>query len=157
MCTTANQFPSSPGTYVLMVSLPDGQSIQVGRLARIHFISGTYAYVGSARGPGGLSARLGRHLRGIKKKHWHIDYLLPHVRVESVWMRSGRQSLEHQWAATLERQTGTVGSVKGFGCSDCTCYSHLFHFNSMPSARIMGTMLDGAFCWTSGDQCVGVT
>jgi len=37
---------------------------------------GVYFYIGSARGPGGVLARLARHLVGEKRVWWHIDRLL---------------------------------------------------------------------------------
>ncbi len=38
---------------------------------------GFYIYVGSACGPGGLRARISRHLCGKRKRlHWHIDRIL---------------------------------------------------------------------------------
>ena len=40
------------------------QPISIGRLGQQHFPIGDYFYVGSARGAGGLRARVGRHLRG---------------------------------------------------------------------------------------------
>jgi hypothetical protein len=50
--------------------------IRVGRLGKLGFDTGIYAYVGSALGPGGVAARLSRHIAGARKDRWHIDYLL---------------------------------------------------------------------------------
>jgi len=36
---------------------------------------GWYVYVGSALGPGGLAAKVGRHLGGRKMCRWHTAYL----------------------------------------------------------------------------------
>ena len=49
----------------------------MGALGRIELQAGTWLYVGSARGPGGLAARVGRHWRDGVPKHWHMDYLKP--------------------------------------------------------------------------------
>ena len=62
------------GVYVLVVSIDEPASLKVGRLGRLSFKKGLYAYVGS--GQVGLRARVARHLRRNKKRFWHIDYLL---------------------------------------------------------------------------------
>jgi len=61
---------------VLILRLPCPATVNVGRLGRVRFPAGWYAYVGSAYGPGGLAARISRHLRPSKPSHWHLDYLL---------------------------------------------------------------------------------
>jgi Uri superfamily endonuclease len=43
------------------------------------FNAGYYFYFGSAKGSGGLQARLLRHISMEKKKFWHIDYLRPYM------------------------------------------------------------------------------
>ena len=67
--------PQKPGSYLLWLHLRQPQDLTVGRLGRFSFPSGDYIYLGSALGPGGLRARLGRHLQGSGKPHWHIDHL----------------------------------------------------------------------------------
>ena len=67
--------PRLAGTYVLMLGLPRLATIGVGRLGHFQFPVGWYAYAGSAHGPGGLAARISRHLRVPKPLHWHVDYL----------------------------------------------------------------------------------
>ena len=67
--------PDQPGTYVLILRVFRPASVRVGRLGRFHFPAGWYAYVGSARGPGGLAARISRHLRSPKPSRWHVDHL----------------------------------------------------------------------------------
>ena len=61
------------GSYVLIIKLPQEQTITIGSLREVHFPRGYYAYVGS--GMGGVEPRVSRHLRRNKKPHWHIDYL----------------------------------------------------------------------------------
>jgi len=65
--------PSGAGTYALVVALDRSQHITIGRRGGFHFPAGFYIYIGSALGPGGLSARIGRHLLAEKRLHWHID------------------------------------------------------------------------------------
>ncbi|HDI11006.1 MAG TPA: DUF123 domain-containing protein, partial [Candidatus Acetothermia bacterium] len=49
------------GVYVLVVAVERPVKIRVGSLGIVGFAAGTYAYVGSARGPGGIEARVRRH------------------------------------------------------------------------------------------------
>ncbi|UZE92836.1 MAG: GIY-YIG nuclease family protein [Methanosarcinales archaeon] len=97
-------------------------NIQVGRLGRIKFHAGFYAYVGSALN--GLEARIARHLREEKKLYWHIDYLLVHGRVRDVFYVEGNEKKECDIARNLAAR---FNSIKGFGSSDCDCESHLFY------------------------------
>lgn len=115
-----------PGTYILLVRLDAPLRLVVGRLGRVDFPGGLYAYVGSAHGPGGLRARIGRHLRRDKPVHWHIDALTAHAPVVAVWRRASPERLECAWARTLAALPGVTVPVLGFGSSDCRCSSHLF-------------------------------
>ena len=67
--------PSLPGTYALVLSASACQKFAVGRLGTLTVEPGFYLYVGSAFGPGGLAARVGRHCRREKTCRWHVDYL----------------------------------------------------------------------------------
>jgi Uri superfamily endonuclease len=115
---------SEGGTYILLVELPSPISIEVGRLGAISFDAGVYAYVGSALGPGGLAARLGRYAAGPTGKHWHIDYLLEHAEVRGALVNTNGARLECSWSAWVEARTQTA--TAGFGSSDCHCTSHLY-------------------------------
>jgi Uri superfamily endonuclease len=88
---------------------------------------GAYIYVGSAFGPGGLRARVSRHLRRNKKIHWHIDYLRQELPVLAVWYAEGDTTLEHTWAKAIGACNLASMPVPGFGASDCRCASHLFY------------------------------
>ena len=122
--TVTSPYPASGGTYILLVELASPVSIAVGKLGAIRFEKGVYAYVGSALGPGGLTARLGRYGRGPRRKHWHIDYLLEHGKILGTVTRRGSDRRECCWAEWIGPQT--LDSVPGFGSSDCRCGSHLF-------------------------------
>lgn len=122
-----------PGTYALILSLPHSVAdICVGRLGRFRFPAGWYVYVGSARGPGGLAARLARHLRLPKPLHWHIDYLRARTSPVEIWYAIGTQKLECVWARALLSLSGTSVPVPRFGASDCRCSTHLIHFAMPP-------------------------
>jgi Uri superfamily endonuclease len=116
-------FPSTPGTYVLIVRVVQPLTLAVGRLGTVTLPGGHYAYVGSAHGPGGLRARLNRHLRADKPLHWHIDYLTAAAPVITIWWRAASERLECAWAQALIAR-GSV-PVPRFGSSDCTCPAHL--------------------------------
>ena len=121
-----------PGVYALLLALDSEQVISVGRRGSFQFPAGFYMYVGSAEGPGGLAARLGRHCRQEKRLHWHIDYLLPLVRVEEIWALVTPEPAECVWAAAARRLPGASIPARGFGSSDCRCEAHLVHLSHRP-------------------------
>jgi len=112
------------GSYILVIELKKERTIQVGKLGKIHFKKGIYAYVGSALN--GLETRINRHIRKTKKKHWHIDYLLDFAEVVDVYCKENETKEECKIAKKLEED---FVSIPGFGCSDCRCKSHLFFKN----------------------------
>ena len=113
------------GSYVLVIEVKDDGEIKVGKLGVIRFNRGYYAYVGSAMN--GIDARVGRHMRQDKKKHWHIDYLLERGTVIRAWYVEGGRD-ECRIARSMEDK---FDSVAGFGSSDCGCRSHLFYSGNM--------------------------
>jgi len=123
-----------PGTYLLLLRLEEDREIIIGRLGNLLFPRGYYLYIGSARGPGGLQARLGRHCRRGKHPRWHIDYLRGHVNLIEIWAVESEERLECLWAQQLA-QLPPARPIPHFGSSDCRCPSHLFHFQEKPSPR----------------------
>ena len=134
--------PGLPGTYVLVLVVEDEQQVRVGRLGEFRIPPGWLAYVGSARGPGGLSARLARHLRHPKSPVWHIDFLRAVARPVAIWWATGMDRRECLWATALAGMPGASRPIPGFGSSDCRCPAHLFHFPELPEresfARLAG-------------------
>lgn len=134
--------PDLPGTYVLILNLPRPVTLHIGKLGRFQFPAGRYAYVGSACGPGGLAARLRRHLRTSKTLHWHVDYLRAHARPIQVWYAVGSRERECVWAQALAGLPGASIPAPRFGASDCCCPAHLVHFAAPPDraafARAVG-------------------
>ena len=118
--------PPHPGTYAIIMKLANFAEITVGKLGTFNFQSGYYTYIGSAFGPGGLKARVGRHLKSSKKLKWHIDYLREYMDVVDVKFTVSTDKKECLWAANLA-ENGGVNPVKGLGSSDCKCVSHLFY------------------------------
>jgi Uri superfamily endonuclease len=126
--------PNQPGTYVLILKLLDVATVDIGRLGRFQFPDGWYAYAGSARGPGGLAARISRHLRFPKPLHWHVDYLRAVAQPVQVWYATETRKRECIWAQALTSLPGASIPVSRFGASDCDCVAHLIHFATPPDA-----------------------
>lgn len=117
--------PAAPGAYVLLAHLATPARLTVGRLGERFFAEGYYLYVGSALG--GLRARLARHLRAVKRLHWHVDYLLRCARVCEVWWLASEERNECAWAGALAEWPGVQPFEAPFGASDCRCATHLFY------------------------------
>ncbi|MDR2246133.1 MAG: DNA/RNA nuclease SfsA [Treponema sp.] len=117
------------GNYLLVIRMPEDRTISAGSLGGVALRAGWYVYAGSARK--NLKQRLNRHLRKVRKqKHWHLDYVTPYAeRMRPLPILSYR-NLECALAADMERLKGRP--VPGFGCSDCHCGSHFFHFEEDP-------------------------
>lgn len=110
------------GIYLLIIELKDTLKKNIGAKGEMNFQVGRYIYVGSAQN--GVKKRVRRHISDKKKKHWHIDYLLEEAAVREVMVYEERKKEECRTASLLEEE---FGRVKGFGCSDCRCDSHLFY------------------------------
>lgn len=139
----AGVFPRAPGTYVLLLTLPEETRLTVGRLGAFGFPAGTYAYAGSARGPGGLAGRLRHHLSPVARPHWHIDALRPAAAVSAVWWCADEVIREHDWAAALRALPGAGLAVPRFGASDCRCPGHLLHFAMPPDSAVFAARAGG--------------
>jgi len=126
------------GVYVLIMRLDRDKNIIIGKLGSIHFKKGYYAYTGSALGTGGIK-RVKRHFDVAtgenRTRKWHIDYLMPHSEVLCAVFLSTSEALECTVAESLEFE-----GVPGFGCSDCTCGSHLFFSQEDFRNQIISTM-----------------
>ena len=114
------------GIYFLILKLNNNIDLAIGKLGTFHFNSGYYYYIGSALGTGGFK-RVTRHFNVASGKNntrkWHIDHLLPHSEVICAVLLPTGEALECKAAQTL---IGFSELIPGFGCSDCTCKSHLF-------------------------------
>lgn len=133
---------SDPGTYALILRSPTNAAAQVGRWGRLELKQGYYIYVGSAFGPGGVRARVSRHVRRHKPRRWHLDYVREFLRPMSVWYTHDPRRLEHSWARLFSNMTG-LSSIQGFGCSDCNCHSHLFYTRQEPDLHRFSNATDG--------------
>jgi Uri superfamily endonuclease len=138
--------PKQAGTYALTLRLSRPRTISIGRLGAFSFPAGWYAYAGSARGPGGLAARVGRHLQASKTRHWHIDYLRTHAKPVVIWYTTCTQSRECRWARALSQLPGASMPAPGFGASDCRCPAHLVLLPARPDRLVFAQLLDGPVC-----------
>lgn len=111
------------GTYVLVIDLGEPRTVRAGALGEHLFQAGTYAYAGSAMG--GLDQRVSRHLAHEKKVRWHIDHLTTVCDSSRAYESYPDFVPECTLARTIE-ECGGIPEMKGFGCSDCRCYTHLF-------------------------------
>ena len=136
------------GIYCLVFRNP-GCTIRTGALGAITFRAGWHIYVGSALGSGGLQ-RLERHISLVhlhdKQPKWHVDYLLISPCFSLVY------AVYAVTAACLEcqlvRELNKAGIAK-FGCSDCSCTSHLLYRQDDPKQEILS-----AFCGLQLDPVI---
>ncbi len=130
--------PAAPGSYALHLFLPAQVRLSVGRLGMIDFPTGSYFYLGSAHGPGGLRARLKHHSQITQHPHWHIDWLRPHARLVGGWFALDSHvsllSLECAWSQALVQMPDAWLPAAHFGSSDCRsgCGSHMVAFTHPP-------------------------
>jgi Uri superfamily endonuclease len=130
---------SLKGSYCLIISVLRGIDLRVGALGIIAFPPGTYIYVGSALNS--LEARINRHVRTSTgsnvRLHWHVDYLLRRegTRLEEVWFKESEKRGECLIASEV---SGHGSPIKGFGCSDCACVSHLFRVDETAFLEALG-------------------
>ena len=116
------------GSYLLLLRLKDRVSIPVGSLGRCEFKKGFYVYVGSAMA--NLNQRMERHRHLRKRHHWHIDELRAVTEFRSALAIRSATRLECQIAEAFSKIAD--GSIRGFGCSDCKCGTHLFRMKTDP-------------------------
>jgi len=123
----SDKTPIMKGTYCLITHKKISSKVKIGVLGEIPFKKGYYVYVGSAMNS--LKPRIKRHLSKKKKIHWHIDYFLTNknVAIEEIIFNIGEKKIECKIAKLI---SNSGEEILNFGCSDCTCNSHLIYFKS---------------------------
>ena len=106
----------APGAYLLTVDLGTPLALDIATLPRATLPAGRYAYCGSAHGPGGLRARIGRHLRRDKAPHWHVDRLTEAGRIVGIHTELGAS--ECDLFTRLQAAPGVTVPPAGFGSTD---------------------------------------
>lgn len=145
-----DSIPRSKGVYLLVISIEQDIDVKTRRKF-FHIVKGTYIYVGSAQGPGGLRSRLLRYLKHPNRLFWHIDYLLSSksARLLTLCFTSTEEDLESQLASKLRE---SCNPVVGFGSSDKRMdVSHLFQCSN--DLNILLQKLSGVL---PGLNCVSI-
>ena len=118
---TADRIPASPGAYLLLVELREVTFVKLPSKPSLSLMPGRYIYAGSANGPGGLKARVSRHMRRAKRCHWHIDQLTETGNILGAWAFPGGVECD-----LVDTNSALPMPVAGFGSTDCKrCRSHL--------------------------------
>lgn len=120
----ARTLPARPGAYLMTICLEQRLDLDARGIGATTLAPGTYVYCGSARGPGGIRARIAHHLRAEKRAHWHIDRLTAAGRVTAV--AAAPEGSECALFAAVSGLRGASVPAPGFGSSDCrSCAAHL--------------------------------
>lgn len=121
LLTTVDSIPARTGAYILALSLDRAVEVALTGETPVRLTRGLYLYCGSAYGPGGLKARIGRHMRRGKTIRWHIDRLTEQGHVRGAWTFDGGNE-----CALVAALSHLPAPIAGFGSSDCSrCRSHL--------------------------------
>lgn len=119
-----DKMPNFKGAYVLALRLAETVSIGLPGSVAGQLTPGWYLYAGSARGTGGIRARVRRHFQHHKPLHWHIDWLT----VRSVEMAALAVADGDECDLVDKLLGGDCfdTALAGFGSTDCRrCMSHL--------------------------------
>jgi len=118
-CAAAEQIPPLPGAYLLLIEI--ASPLKITRPAQATLAAGRYLYAGSAYGPGGLRARISRHMRRTKRCRWHVDQITAVADVIGAWIL-----LDGNECDLVARNSQLPAALTGFGSSDCRrCRGHL--------------------------------
>lgn len=112
------------GAYIIALRLARAVTFEARAIGKHRFAPGDYLYAGSANGPGGLNARIARHLRRDKNLHWHIDQLTS--KASAMAAIAYADAKECDLVSQLTQLSTITIPAPGFGSTDCTrCQSHL--------------------------------
>lgn len=120
----AESLPGGPGAYGLIVRVARPLRPAIPALGGVLLPVGRYLYAGSANGPGGIRARVRRHLGAAKALRWHVDVLTDAFGVELVIVLPG--GAECSLVEAVRAWPEVTVPAPGFGSSDCRrCPAHL--------------------------------
>jgi Uri superfamily endonuclease len=138
---------SNKGVYCLIFKNKPSK-VTTGKLGDISFKEGYHVYVGSALGPGGLK-RVKRHISLSKNRdknpRWHIDYLHVSQYFELVATICAITDKKYECLVAQKLIQNNWNYIPDFGCSDCSCPSHLFYRKSNPIDEIKHLFLEFGF------------
>lgn len=111
--------------YQIFFELKKETEVYIPRFGNVLFKKGLYVYTGS--GGQNVIKRINRHLKRNKIKHWHIDFVLLHGRVQLIKIiRAKNRKTECQINIETQKIFGGIFPIHRFGSSDCwNCPSHL--------------------------------
>jgi histidyl-tRNA synthetase len=139
-CLKADEAPSLPGAYAMVIEVADAVAVTLGGRSPIVLPAGGYLYCGSAKGPGGLKARLSHHMRRGKSLRWHVDQLTEQGSVVGSWVFPGDDECE-----LVQMCSHLPMPIAGFGSSDCaTCRSHLLVWPNRMALPWLGAGIEAA-------------
>ncbi len=126
----ADEIPALGGAYLLLLRLQRSLRPDLKAFANLRLMPGWYVYCGSAYGPGGMRARLKRHLAPQKAPRWHVDHLSLAASTRIAVPVPGGS--ECTLFAALSSAPDFSIPAPGFGSSDCRrCASHLLLFRTV--------------------------
>lgn len=115
---------SLKGSYILEFHLTGCSSIKIGKLGEFELQKGWYYYIGSALN--GLRGRLSRHMLGIGKLYWHIDYLTRRHKPARIWYLTSESKIEQELSRIVSLRTSPA--IHRFGCGDSKdSRTHLYY------------------------------
>ncbi|WP_218042169.1 GIY-YIG nuclease family protein [Infirmifilum lucidum] len=120
------------GIYAMLIEIKFPLRFEF-RKREVVLAPGLYVYVGSAKGAGGIRARVARHRRKDKKVRWHVDLVTvsPHARVSGAVC--AKTAEPECILVPLLEEAGFSHVIKGFGASDCKrgCASHFLRYEGV--------------------------
>jgi Uri superfamily endonuclease len=120
---------NAKGIYVFIFRVLNDLNISIGSLGMVYIPQGLYGYIGSARGFGGVKARVLHHIKKNKKRlWWHIDYLttMPDVAPLYIVFAETVKDIEYSLSQQMDLAYCWNRYIKGFGSSDKDSYTHLY-------------------------------
>ncbi len=122
----AGELSRDGGAYLLVVDLAASVSL-AGKFSGQTLGPGRYVYAGSARGSGGIRARVSRHMRLDKRQRWHIDQIT--TGAAAIWAAEFMELGECDLIGILSGAASFSAALPGFGSTDCaTCPAHLLRY-----------------------------
>ena len=120
----ASTLAGDKGAYLIGLALSSDIALRLATCSARELKAGSYLYCGSARGAGGIAARVKRHFRRHKTPHWHLDRLT--VFAEQIAALPVPGGNECDLVEQLLRSRRFEIAAAGFGSSDCRrCEGHL--------------------------------
>jgi Uri superfamily endonuclease len=144
MIANLEALPPASGAYALIIRLR--RRLRAWPNAGPVLTPGLYLYAGSAKGPGGIRARVQRHARHDKRRHWHVDRLTSNAPVvAAAALPGGNECLIVEEIVGI---SGVTAPVPGFGSSDCRfCPSHLLRLPPDTDEAALKSLFPDAAWW----------